>query len=742
MGKISGSITNPQGELQTVDLRLIPIDNRNSLLVQLGKIISVTGSYDFTTNEGYYHFDYRLSGTNNWTSLGIGYISSTETSSVQDLVELNKIQNIPVTLGSLSGVNFSSESENDILRFISGSWTNTQLVTSTVSASYAETAKTLLGSVESASYAITAENLLGSIESASYAFTASFVSGYPTQTYVDNEVSALSSSVALDVSFNKSYIDTVSSSLSTQKADINYVDDFVYWKRGTNMFSLTGTGATNVDATFNENAFTATPSNPGIIIDFQPDSTVNLETGTRFVLFCNNGSSSNPVIIRAQDGVTINATSASGGSVFVDYLYDGDGIFVVKRGANLWLMLKFASKQVISSEITNGTENKIRSFSPADIKSFVQQHGVSTSDTSSMTVLSASYSTTAGLSDFSNLSETASYALTAENLLGSIESASYAHTASYAITAENLLGSIESASYAHTASYAQTANTLLGSVQSASYASTASYVDGYATDTELSNHTTNTNNPHSVTQAQVGLGNVDNTSDLNKPVSIAQQTELDLKLNISETSSMSVLSSSYAETANTLLGSVVSSSYSTTASYVNGYATSTELSNHTTNTNNPHSVTQTQVGLGNVDNTSDLAKPVSTAQQTALNLKLNISDTSSMMVATASHAIYSEAAGDADTLDNQLGSYYLDFNNQTNVPEYVLESETSSMSVESSSYSLSSSYTDTINDRILFVNHGATAGTTRPNAAIVYWVGTVEPTNAIDADLWFSGSYT
>jgi len=36
-------------------------------------------------------------------------------------------------------------------------------------------------------------------------------------------------------------------------------------------------------------------------------------------------------------------------------------------------------------------------------------------------------------------------------------------------------------------------------------------------------------NPHSVTKSDVGLGNVDNTSDANKPVSTAAQTALDLK---------------------------------------------------------------------------------------------------------------------------------------------------------------------------------------------------------------------
>lgn len=42
---------------------------------------------------------------------------------------------------------------------------------------------------------------------------------------------------------------------------------------------------------------------------------------------------------------------------------------------------------------------------------------------------------------------------------------------------------------------------------------------------------------------------------------------------------------------------------------------------HTSGTDNPHSVTQAQVGLGNVDNTSDLDKPISTATQAALNNK-------------------------------------------------------------------------------------------------------------------------
>ena len=54
-------------------------------------------------------------------------------------------------------------------------------------------------------------------------------------------------------------------------------------------------------------------------------------------------------------------------------------------------------------------------------------------------------------------------------------------------------------------------------------------VTGLAEASDLTAHTGNTSNPHSVTKAQVGLGNVDNTSDVNKPVSTATQTALDGK---------------------------------------------------------------------------------------------------------------------------------------------------------------------------------------------------------------------
>jgi hypothetical protein len=64
-----------------------------------------------------------------------------------------------------------------------------------------------------------------------------------------------------------------------------------------------------------------------------------------------------------------------------------------------------------------------------------------------------------------------------------------------------------------------------------------------------------------------------------------------------------------------------------------------DLSTHISSILNPHAVTKVQVGLSNVDNTSDVDKPVSTAQaaEDALNLKIvsNLSDLNNVSTARA-----------------------------------------------------------------------------------------------------------
>lgn len=75
----------------------------------------------------------------------------------------------------------------------------------------------------------------------------------------------------------------------------------------------------------------------------------------------------------------------------------------------------------------------------------------------------------------------------------------------------------------------------------------------------------------------------------------------------------------------------------------------TNLTSHTNNKSNPHSVTKAQVGLGNVDNTSDANKPISTATQTALNGKqATVTGGASTITSsnlTASRALVSNGSG-------------------------------------------------------------------------------------------------
>ena len=62
------------------------------------------------------------------------------------------------------------------------------------------------------------------------------------------------------------------------------------------------------------------------------------------------------------------------------------------------------------------------------------------------------------------------------------------------------------------------------------YQSTGTHTDGAISQKAATDHITDKNNPHEVTKAQVGLENIDNTSDLDKPISTATQTALDGKV--------------------------------------------------------------------------------------------------------------------------------------------------------------------------------------------------------------------
>lgn len=71
-------------------------------------------------------------------------------------------------------------------------------------------------------------------------------------------------------------------------------------------------------------------------------------------------------------------------------------------------------------------------------------------------------------------------------------------------------------------------NTLNNPGEAADAAATGEAIK--AVQKNVNAHAERENNPHGVTKAQVGLGNVDNTSDMDKPISIAQANALEEKV--------------------------------------------------------------------------------------------------------------------------------------------------------------------------------------------------------------------
>lgn len=157
-------------------------------------------------------------------------------------------------------------------------------------------------------------------------------------------------------------------------------------------------------------------------------------------------------------------------------------------------------------------------------------------------------------------------------------------------------------------------------------------------------------------KAGVGLGNVDNTSDADKPVSTAQQTALNLKANLASptfTGTVSGISKAMVGLSNVdntadsakpvssaqqtaLNGKENTIAVGTTAQYWRG-----DKSWQTLN--------KAAVGLSAVDNTSDANKPVSSATQTALNAKVDKSGTGSVLYGN-------DGAGTPGTINYNVGA--------------------------------------------------------------------------------------
>lgn len=117
---------------------------------------------------------------------------------------------------------------------------------------------------------------------------------------------------------------------------------------------------------------------------------------------------------------------------------------------------------------------------------------------------------------------------------------------------------------------------------------------GIDAQTSINTHINDTNNPHNVTKAQVGLDQVNNTSDINKPISIATQRALDNKVDKIDGKQLSTNDYTNAEK-NKVAESINESTANTLINTAIG------------------KLTKASVGLGNVDNTADTNKEVLSA---------------------------------------------------------------------------------------------------------------------------------
>lgn len=115
----------------------------------------------------------------------------------------------------------------------------------------------------------------------------------------------------------------------------------------------------------------------------------------------------------------------------------------------------------------------------------------------------------------------------------------------------------------------------------------------------------------------------------------------------------------------------------------------TDLSTHEQDTGNPHDVTKAQVGLGNVDNTSDIDKPVSNAQATAINNAVSEHNTSD----TAHSNLFSQyrTSESQDNIDSNLQSQIT--NNDTDITN--LQNTKADKATTLAGYGITDAYTKT-----------------------------------------------
>jgi hypothetical protein len=242
-------------------------------------------------------------------------------------------------------------------------------------------------------------------------------------------------------------------------------------------------------------------------------------------------------------------------------------------------------------------------------------------------------------------------------------------------------------------------------------------------------------------KGDVGLGNVDNTADADKPVSTATQTALNAKqdtlvsgTNLKTVNSNSLLGSGNIEISSSVAWGGITGTLSTQTDLQSALdAKEATISAGTTGQyyrgdKSFQTLDKAAVGLSNVDNTSDANKPISTATQTALDGKqatiTGAATTIDTEDLTASRALVSDGSGKvavSDVTSTELG--YLD--GVTSAVQTQVDAKTDKLiSLNTQS---GTTYTLVLGDADKLVemnNAAANTLTVPPNSSVAFSTGT------------------
>jgi len=677
---ISGSITDPIGALEKVNIRLTPLSSQRTLLLNLGKTFEIlSGSYNWEVVEGYYSVDYNTDG-DNWVYLGEASVSGSGPRTIQDILGIQNMSDATsISLSAILDLSLNNIQDGQILQYSGGLWVNQDIsgVTVSPSASYidysdvdnvpdfvleSETSSMSVGNSErvtltddysNINFLTFSENQTGS----QILHTNGNLRYLPTLNSVTMEGLTIQKG-GLDITADDSYaLGVISMNLQDYNLGLQVKNNgTIYFREKTNMFlkkdlgepvELYGTSSWAEKSIYAVTASYALNGGGG-----SSESASYAETaGTASYIDYENVAGAPGLTIVGNGTVTISA---------------GDGL---KDGGD------FSMNQSFHETITLNVDSTV----------------VRTNQTSSMNVESASYAATA------------SHILNAENF----ESASYIdfsdvdNVPDFVLESETSSMSVESSSHAQTVTVSE--DHILGR-----------FVLGYEDDGKIK-----LSKDDSLWQ-NTGLGNVGfynlTIRSNDNRLSFSDSIFVDVLFNnnynsirfLVETSSTQMVADGKVIMEMNADGLNTSASFFGTSSYSLESISSSfaESSNYAVSAS--HADTAGGIDYSNVSNTPTIG-----------NATITISGGDGL-----------QTGGNFTT--NQTGNETITLNVDSTV---VRTSQTSSMSVATASH------VDTLDDRMLFVNHGSNPNHTRPNASIVYWVGSVEPLSASNCDMWCSGSF-